>query len=135
MREASVGVLMRNKLILACQRKRGSRYELKWEFPGGKLEQGETARGALVRELREELGIKVTSAELFHTQEWNYKDSPDGSAEVQYRIFYFQIKEFVGEPTNETFETIRWVSLPELKSLDMLEGNRDAVDILGISIR
>ena len=43
--------------ILVCQRRRGSRHELKWEFPGGKVEPGEEPRAALIRELQEELKI------------------------------------------------------------------------------
>ncbi|HXF99361.1 MAG TPA: NUDIX domain-containing protein, partial [Bacteroidota bacterium] len=46
MKEVSVGILLRNGHVLACQRKRSARYPLKWEFPGGKLEPGETPEDA-----------------------------------------------------------------------------------------
>ncbi len=51
------GVIVRNGLYLIGQRKNGDRHPLKWEFPGGKVERGETPREALARELQEELGI------------------------------------------------------------------------------
>ena len=58
-------VLEQHGKILVCQRRRGSRHELKWEFPGGKVEPGEEPRDALVRELQEELRIDAAiGAEL-----------------------------------------------------------------------
>jgi len=51
--------------ILICQRRRGHAHELKWEFPGGKLEAGESPEEALQRELREELAIDATPVEAY----------------------------------------------------------------------
>ena len=56
----SAGVIQREGRILVGQRRRGDRHPLKWEFPGGKVEAGETPQQALVRELREELQIEAT---------------------------------------------------------------------------
>ena len=131
MREVAVGVLTRDGEVLACQRLNSAVYGLKWEFPGGKLEPGETARQALERELHEELGVRVLAAEEFHRQEWIY---PDGVANPErdgaFRVFYFLVPEFSGQLENRTFEQIRWVSLAELQTLDILEGNREAVTLL-----
>ncbi len=131
MREVAVGVLTREREVLACQRLESAVYGLKWEFPGGKLEPGETPRQALERELHEELGIHVVAAEEFYRQEWIY---PDGVANPErdgaFRVFYFLVPEFSGEPENRTFEQIRWVSVGELQALDILEGNKEAVAIL-----
>ena len=57
MKEVAVGIILQDGNVLACQRKRDATYALKWEFPGGKLEPGETPEHALVRELHEELAI------------------------------------------------------------------------------
>ncbi len=131
MREVAVGVLTRDGAVLACQRRPSVVYGLKWEFPGGKLEPGETPRQALERELEEELGIRVLEAEEFHKQEWIY---PDGVANPErdgaFRVFYFLVPAFSGTPENRTFAQIRWVSVAELQALDILEGNREAVALL-----
>jgi 8-oxo-dGTP diphosphatase len=131
MRDVAVGVLVRNETALACQRLRNARYGLKWEFPGGKVEPGESSRQALDRELQEELGITVLSAEEFHRQEWTYPEGADNpSQDGAFRVFYFIVRAFSGEPNNCVFEQIRWVSIQCLHELDFLEGNREAIERL-----
>ena len=131
MKEVAVGVLRAGKKILACQRKRDAVYPLKWEFPGGKIEPGETPTGALRRELHEELGIDAVVGEEFHRQEWVYPRSahPPGR-DGSFRIYYHRIENFAGEPVNLAFEQIRWVAVEDLTSLDMLDGNHEAVALL-----
>ena len=107
--------------VLLCQRKRGTRYELKWEFPGGKLEPGESAESCLRRELREELGIDATIGALFHRQPASYADG--GSFDVS----YYLIEQFDGEIANRVFESTRWLPVADLPSYDILDGNRDVV--------
>jgi 8-oxo-dGTP diphosphatase len=131
MQPVSVGILMRNGEVLVCQRKRTARYPLKWEFPGGKIEANESVWQALVRELREELNIEALGGSEFHRQEWIY---PEGVADTKkdgaFRVFYYLVSSFSGEPTNLVFEQIRWVSPAALKDIDLLEGNREAVNCL-----
>ena len=63
------GVIESGGKILVCQRRRGDTFELMWEFPGGKLQAGETPAEGLARELLEELGVEAeVGAELFRTQ-------------------------------------------------------------------
>ena len=122
---------MRDGLILACQRKRTVRYPLKWEFPGGKLEEGEAPPDTLRRELREELSVDAGPMELFHEQHWAYPEGAgQGGAERSYRVFYYLVHTFRGEPLNRVFEQIRWVSPLELGAMDILSGNREAVNLL-----
>lgn len=131
MKHVAVGILLRNGLVLACRRKRTVRYPLKWEFPGGKIEQGEDARGALIRELHEELDIDALPGDTLLTHEWDYSQGstrvdPDGA----FRITYFIVRKFTGEPVNMSFEEIRWVTPEELEALDVLDGNRQAIALL-----
>jgi 8-oxo-dGTP diphosphatase len=131
MKDVAVGIVRDGKRVLACQRKRSVAYPLKWEFPGGKREEGEEPVQTVQRELREELGIDATMVRAFHTQEWTY---PRGDAHPEndgvFRVFYFLVEEFSGTPSNRVFEEIRWVTPEELVSMDVLEGNREAVDLL-----
>jgi len=131
MKEVAVGILSRGGKILTCQRKGNAVYALKWEFPGGKLEPGETPAEALRRELHEELGIEARIGEEFHRQEWVYAEGADDlKKDGSYRVFYYMVADYTSEPVNRAFEQIRWVTPAELGSLDILEGNREAIDLL-----
>jgi len=131
MQPVAVGILARNGHILLCQRRRTARYPLKWEFPGGKIEQDESAWEALVRELREELNIEADSGDEFFRQEWTYPEgSVDPKKDGTFRVFYYLVRSFSGEPTNLAFEHIQWARPQDMLSMDILEGNREAVDRL-----
>ncbi len=122
--KVAVGIITLGSQILVCQRKKSSRYPLKWEFPGGKFENGESAEECLRRELCEELSIDANVGVEFFRQEWHYPDS--GSFEVCYLL----VPSYAGTIRNNVFEQIRWVHRDELTGVDMLEGNRDVVDKL-----
>jgi 8-oxo-dGTP diphosphatase len=122
--EVAVGILKRSGKILLCQRKKGDRYGLKWEFPGGKTEPGETMESCLRRELREELSIEIGRTQKIRTIESFYKDGG------WFRVSYYLISDFKGEPANNIFEQIVWVLPEELKGMDILEGNKPMVQNL-----
>ncbi len=131
MKEVAVGIILRNGSVLACQRKKTAKYALKWEFPGGKLEPGETPQHALQRELREELAIDAIIGEELFRQEWVYTEGTDNpQRDGAFRVFYFLVREFEGEIENHAFEQLKWVEPRDLLTLDILEGNRDAVQRL-----
>ena len=117
--EVSVGIVIQNSHVLLCQRKLTARYGLKWEFPGGKTEDGEGSEDCLKRELSEELGIHAEVGELFHRQKFVYADG--GAFDICYYIIPF----FTGKIVNRVFESYRWVPIAELQQHDLLEGNRD----------
>lgn len=104
--------------MLIAQRKRGGRHPLKWEFPGGKVEPGEDPRSALIRELREELGIEAREAAELDSYEVRYGQGP------ALRLVFFQVGEFEGEPRNLNFERLVWERPERLAGYDFLEGDR-----------
>lgn len=113
----SAAVIRRNGKVLAGQRKRDGRHPLKWEFPGGKVEPGESPREALVRELREELSIEAEIGTELGRDRHEY---PDGRG---VDLLFFSVEQFAGEPVSNAFEQIRWVAPEALASLDFLEGD------------
>lgn len=119
-----VGILIRDNKVLVCQRRPASRYQLEWEFPGGKMETHESIAQTLERELREELGITDVSFEKSYTMTTSYSD------DKKFNVTFCFVRSFDGTPTNKGFEGIRWVTPSELRELNMLEGNKPFIDSL-----
>lgn len=119
-------VIESNGRVLIAQRKRGARHGLKWEFPGGKVEAGETPRAALARELREELGIDAEIGVELARYDFSY---PQGTT---IQLIFLSVRRFQGEPSNEygIFEQIRWESRTNLPGYDFLEGDVEFVRLL-----
>jgi 8-oxo-dGTP diphosphatase len=117
----SAGIIHRDGQILVGQRRRIDRHPLKWEFPGGKVEHGESPQQALVRELREELQIEARVGSELARYEHEY---PSGS---RVHLLFFAVPEFTGEPTCRVFEQICWKDLHTLPMLDFLDGDLDFV--------
>jgi len=131
MKQVAVGIITKDGRVLVCQRQSAANYPLKWEFPGGKLEPSEVPEHALSRELHEELGVDAVIGPEFHRQEWIYGNSvSDPDNDGAFRVFYFLISSFSGMLTNKAFEQVRWVTPRELQNMDILEGNREAVNLL-----
>jgi len=107
--------------VLLGQRRLGDRHPLKWEFPGGKVEAGESPQEALIRELSEEVQIVAKVGPELARYEHDY---PSGS---RVHLLFFAVTEFAGEPKGKVFEQIMWVPLSELPAVDFLEGDLDFV--------
>jgi len=108
--------------ILACQRPRGGRFALLWEFPGGKIEPGETPEQALARELWEELGATAKiGREVFRT---TYS-----SVEVRepIELIFFAARLGPDEMQNRQFEQVAWREAKTLPELDFLAADRELV--------
>lgn len=100
--------------VFICQRKADQPMGLKWEFPGGKIEPGETPEEALVRELGEELGIAATIGELVTTVRHAYRNGRE--IEIQ----FFTLRRWDGEMQNRIFEAMQWSPLAKLPDFDFL---------------
>ncbi len=100
--------------VLICQRKADQPMSLKWEFPGGKIESGESAERALARELDEELGIDAVIGKRVARVRHKYRNG--GTIDLQ----FFAVREFQGEMENRIFNDVRWAPLVELPGYDFL---------------
>ena len=107
--------------LLVGQRPACKDYPGKWEFPGGKLEPGESVYKALVREFREELGLEITRAEPAFVVRHHY---PDRSVELN----VWRVIDFLGKATGLEDQVVCWVAPRELAGLDFLDGNQTLVE-------
>ena len=114
------GLIQRHGALLICQRRRDAAFALQWEFPGGKLEAGESSEAALRRELEEELGIVAdVGAELYRTQH----DYP-GAYSV--KLVFHHVARFSGDLRNLAFEQICWAAPRPVAGVQLLGGGRRA---------
>lgn len=121
LRFVAAALILRGDEVLICQRKAGSPMGLKWEFPGGKIEPGESPEQALRRELDEELGIQASIGTKIAHLRHNYRSG--GAVDLQ----FFAVHSFEGELVNQIFEEIRWSPLRDLPGYDFLAADRDLV--------
>ena len=116
-------VIERNdRRLLIGQRRRTDTSPLKWEFPGGKVKQGETDGVALARELREELGATVVKAVEVARVVHKYAET---AAPLEIRFFAAELHSV--EVQALAFEQIAWVLPRELSEYDFLAANRELV--------
>lgn len=111
--------------VLLAQRPEGKSMAGLWEFPGGKVEPGETPEHALIRELHEELGINTWASCL----------APLTFASHTYRDFHllmplFACRKWEGSPQSREGQALKWVRAPDLKSYPMPEADIPLIPIL-----
>jgi len=117
MKHVVAALIVRDNKILVCQRTRHQTLPLKWEFPGGKIEAGESPEAALRRELEEELGIAAEIGRKVAVIEHRYSN---GAAVV---LQFFLVERFSGEIQNRIFRDVRWASREEMPGFDFLEAD------------
>ena len=119
-------VIERHGRVLICQRRGDDSHPLKWEFPGGKVEPGESPRAALERELEEELAIQAHIGIEIERLTHRY---PGRSP---FHLLFFRVTQFSGEPVNRAFEQIVWEEPARLPQYDFLEADADFVRRLAL---
>jgi len=124
MKRVVAALIMKDGKVLVCQRTRHQTMPLKWEFPGGKIEEGEQPRDALRRELDEELGIDARIGEEVARIHHQYKSG--SSVELRFYV----VDQYKGEIENRIFRDVRWSTRSELPSYDFLEADLSLVQDL-----
>ena len=109
--------------VLVALRKPEQHQGDRWEFPGGKLESGESAKAGLARELLEEIGIEVVNSESRATIEHQYPDK-------HVCLYFWDVTQFTGEPTGCEGQELLWIALAELDTLRFPDANQPIVDAL-----
>jgi 8-oxo-dGTP diphosphatase len=119
-------LILRDSKILVCQRRRDDSNALQWEFPGGKIEPGETPQAALVRELQEELGVEAAiGRELFRTRH-RYREF---RSELEL-IFFQAAVDRHGTLQNLVFEGFEWADPATLPQYNFLQADKEFVTLL-----
>jgi 8-oxo-dGTP diphosphatase len=111
-----------DRRLFIGQRRKDDTSPLKWEFPGGKVKNGETSEAALARELREELGATLEEAVEVGRVRHQYANKPE---ELEIRFFVVKLR--AGELQPQPFEQVAWVLPKELGSYDFLAANLELV--------
>jgi len=117
----AAALIVRGEEVLIGQRRADQPMASQWEFPGGKIEDGESPEQALARELEEELGIHaVIGPRITHIRH-NYRHG--GAVDLQ----FFAVHTFQGEIQNRIFNETRWVKLEDLPNYDFLPADRGLI--------
>jgi 8-oxo-dGTP diphosphatase len=124
MKRVVAALILQDGKLLVCQRTRHQTMPLKWEFPGGKIEEGEQPRAALRRELDEELGIHATIGDELARIQHEY---PNGGM-VELR--FYLVREYMGELENRIFKDMQWAAPKDLPKFDFLEADLTLVNDL-----
>ena len=120
------GIIKNEKGEILCTLRDKGKYEyvsFKWEFPGGKLEEGETNQEALARELKEELDIEVNIGDFFYQIEHNYPDFHLSMALYECQLISKEIKMNV-------HKGMKWLSPKDIMDLDWAEADFPAVELI-----
>src|SRR5262249_30257332 len=112
--------------LLIAQRPEGKHMAGRWEFPGGKVSEGESERAALARELSEELGVEVGAARPLMRLKHVY---PARGVELSLWI----IERYAGTPAGLDGQALKWVRPAELSREDLLEADRPFVEALAVA--
>ena len=109
--------------ILIGQRTAPERYKGQWEFPGGKIQTGESLADALTRELCEELGIHVQNSSAYVDYPYDYPD-------LRVHLYFRTVNDYIGVPESREGQNLKWIDVFDLNLYNTLEGSLAVIDML-----
>ena len=112
-----------HKKLLISRRQKGQHLAGKWEFPGGKVEQNEALEVAMLRELKEEVGLTATKYSLFDSLNFQYDD-------VDLSLHFYLVTEYKGQATSLEGQQIKWITAAELTQYDFPKANLTVINKL-----
>ena len=129
MREIAVscGIVWKDMDILCCLRPADKEQGGWYEFPGGKLEAGETPQMALCRELQEELGLEVRHCSLYRTLRHVYPKE-----DLAGLLYFFHVTDFAGSPRGLEGQHFMWTRYDRARELPFLAANRELLANLSL---
>lgn len=131
----AAALIDRDGKVLLAERPPGKDLAGLWEFPGGKINEGETPEAALVRELREELGIETEASCLaplaFSTEEKYGTNKVNGLEEIHLLILLYVCRKWTGTPTGLERQRLKWVKGQEVLQTEMPPADKP----LAVSVR
>jgi len=113
--DVAAAIIVKKGKILIAKRREG-----KWEFPGGRIEKGETPEECLKREIEEELMLGLTNIKFFTTVKYTYS-----FGEV---VLYVFIANCSGKIVMKEHEDVRWIGLEELNNFDFMEADKKVIE-------
>ncbi|AKL13654.1 TPA: 8-oxo-dGTP diphosphatase MutT [Kluyvera intermedia] len=122
--QIAVGIIRNSQgEIFITQRAADAHMANKWEFPGGKIEEGETPEQAVVRELHEEVGINAGAVTLFDKLEYHFPDR-------HITLWFYLIEQWEGEPWGKEGQPGRWVHQTQLLAEEFPPANEPVISKL-----
>ncbi len=119
----TAAILEEGGKVFIARRREGKNLAGKWEFPGGKIEQGETPEECLARELSEELELRVTVGSFLCR-------APFTRGSLRLELLAFRVTRLGGDPVLKEHDAFAWVAPPELLSYDLADSDRRVVERL-----
>ncbi|WP_019615020.1 8-oxo-dGTP diphosphatase MutT [Psychromonas ossibalaenae] len=118
--EISIAIVKNKNSYLICLRPDNVHQGGKWEFPGGKVENNESAAQAMCRELKEEVGITAADYQLFEEKFFDYGDK-------QLQLNFFLVSSYSGEAHGKEGQPVKWVSKAQLCEYQFPEANKSVI--------
>ncbi|MBN2531612.1 MAG: (deoxy)nucleoside triphosphate pyrophosphohydrolase [Spirochaetales bacterium] len=123
MQKVTAAVIVQNGKYLVAKRQAGGSLGKKWEFPGGKVEPGETPEQGLEREIKEEFAIKVKAKKFIGSHQFKNEDK-------EYELMAYFTDILSGTITLSVHDEIRWITIDEFDNFDFAESDRAIIKIL-----